>query len=165
MSALILADRWLGRLLRAVPILCISALFVILLGNVLSRYFEVWSIAWFNEIVEALFAWMVFVGAAALWRENEHFRIDFLECYLIADGSLRAARALKVFIALLSLAFLVTMAIKGYDLASRSRAVTPILSVPVAYVYAAIPISAAIMAVYSVVDIVRLVTRHQSKDT
>jgi len=163
-SALRAADQALGLVLRAIPVLCLAALFVILFGNVLSRYFAIWSIAWFDEIVEALFAWMVFVGAAALWRENEHFRIDFLEDLLVVTGAVRGARALRILIALLSLAFLVGMAWKGWDLAARSRAVTPILGVPVAYVYASIPISAAIMSVYSLVDVLRLVTARQSKD-
>lgn len=164
MKALRTADRVLGLVLRAIPILCLAALFVILFGNVLSRYFEVWSIAWFDEIVEALFAWMVFIGAAALWRENEHFRIDFLEGYLALAGAVRGAKALRLVIAVLSLVFLAFMAVKGYDLASRSRAVTPILSVPVAYVYAAIPIAAGIMAIYSIADILRLLTARQPKE-
>ena len=54
----------------------------------------------------------------------------------------------------LSMIFLAVMAVKGLDLTVRSRAVTPILSVPTAYVYAVIPVSAAIMLLYSVRDFV-----------
>ncbi len=150
MKALLALDRFVGVVLRAVPIACLAALFAILFGNVVSRYFQIWSIAWFDEIVEALFAVMVFVGAAALWREHEHFRVDWLETAL----ALKPRRALQVLTTLLSLAFLVLMAWKGYDLATRSRAVTPILSVPTAYIYATIPIAASIMALYSLRDLI-----------
>ncbi|MEM8662816.1 MAG: TRAP transporter small permease [Pseudomonadota bacterium] len=150
MSALKTIDRIIGMVLRAIPMACLAALFVILLGNVVSRYFQIWSIAWFDEIVEALFAVTVFVGAAALWREHEHFRVDWLEMAL----SLKPRRALAVLTTALSLAFLVLLAVKGYDLAARSRAVTPILGVPTAYIYATIPIAASIMALYSVRDLI-----------
>ncbi|MEM8852246.1 MAG: TRAP transporter small permease [Pseudomonadota bacterium] len=140
----------LGAVLRLIPMVCLVALFAILFGNVVSRTFQLASLAWFDEIVEALFAVMVFIGAAALWREHEHFRVDWLEAAL----SLRPRRALQVFTIALSLGFLCLMAVKGYDLASRSRAVTPILSVPTAYIYATIPVAAAIMAIYSLRDLV-----------
>lgn len=148
MEALKTIDRAAGWVLRAIPVACFVALFAILFGNVVSRYFQIWSIAWFDEIVEALFAYMVFIGAAALWRENEHFRIDWLE---IALGR-PYGPMLRLVSITLSVIFLAVMALKGLDLAMRSRAVTPILSVPTAYVYAVIPVSAAIMLVYSVRD-------------
>ncbi len=157
MTALARLDRTVGAVLRLVPMLCLVALFVILFGNVLSRYFQIWSIAWFDEIVEALFAWMVFIGAAALWREHDHFRIDWLETFLDAEtGGGRAAQGLRLILVLLSLAFLAVLAWKGLDLTLRSRAVTPILNVPVAVVYAAIPLSAVVMCLYSLRDLVVL---------
>ena len=148
MRALIAIDRVVGLILRAIPVACFVALFLILFGNVISRYFQIWSIAWFDEIVEALFAYMVFIGAAALWRENEHFRIDWLELALGRPYG----PMLRLVSITLSMVFLAVMAVKGLDLAMRSRAVTPILSVPTAYVYAVIPASAAIMLLYSVRD-------------
>ncbi|WP_162409603.1 TRAP transporter small permease [Acuticoccus sediminis] len=150
MRALAGLDRGVGFVLRAIPVACLVALFVILLGNVVSRTFQIWTTAWFDEIVEALFAIMVFVGAAALWRENEHFRVDWLEGIL----GPRSGSWLRIVTVLLSMVFLAVMAWKGYDLASRSRAVTPILGVPTGYIYAVIPISAALMLVYSVRDLI-----------
>lgn len=148
MGALIVLDRYVGKILRGIPILCLVALFAILFVNVISRYFQIWAFSWFDEIVEALFAYMVFLGAAALWRENEHFRIDWME---IALGR-PYGPMLRIVSVVLSMAFLAVMAVKGLDLTMRSRAATPILSVPTAYIYAVIPVSAAIMLVYSVRD-------------
>ncbi|UOM35642.1 TRAP transporter small permease [Acuticoccus sp. I52.16.1] len=150
MSALVRIDRVVGVVLRAIPVACLVALFFILFGNVVSRTFQIWTTAWFDEIVESLFAVMVFVGAAALWRENEHFRVDWLEGIL----GPRSGSLLRLVSIGLSMVFLFVMAWKGYDLASRSRAVTPILGVPTAYIYAVIPISAALMLVYSVRDLI-----------
>lgn len=143
-------DAAVGWVLRAIPITAFVALFAIILVNIVARYFQIASLAWFEEVVEALFAAMVFIGAAALWRENDHFRVDWLEVLL----GRRFGPWLRLLSVVLSLVFLVLMAVKGLDLAERSRAVTPILSIPTSYVYAVIPISAAIMLVYSVRDFV-----------
>lgn len=153
MKALHAIDAAVGRALRAIAMACLVALFVILFANVISRTFQISSLAWFDEIVEALFAYMVFVGAAALWRENEHFRVDWLEGVL----GRRYGPVLRMVSITLSIAFLAIMTDKGLDLTLRSRAVTPILAVPTAYVYAVIPVSAALMLIYSVRDLVMVV--------
>ena len=147
------ADRALGRLLRAVPIACLAALFALLLANVVARTFQLAGFAWFDEVVEGLFAWMVFAGAAALWRENDHFRVDWLERSV--PGGL--GRALRVLVALLSIAFLAAMTVYGWDLTVRSRALTPILGLPTALFYLAIPFSGLVMLIYSVRDLARAV--------
>ncbi|KXF75326.1 hypothetical protein ATN84_18835 [Paramesorhizobium deserti] len=145
-------DRMVGLLLRAIASSCLAALFVIVFANVVSRYFQLGSMAWFDEVVQALFAWMVFIGAAALWREKEHFRVDWLSAIL---GESRGGALLHVVVSLLSIGFLALMTWKGLDLTLRSRAVTPILNVPVAFLYVSIPIAGAVMTIYSLVDLCR----------
>lgn len=152
MKLLRLIDDVTGWLLRAVAGLCLATLFIILFANVLSRYFQIWSMAWFDEIVQALFAWMVFIGAAALWREKEHFSVDWLSAIL---GQGRKGTILHMAVGLVSMAFLALMTWKGLDLTLRSRAVTPILNLPVAFLYASIPIAGAVMTAYSLAELCR----------
>lgn len=145
-------DRLLGGALRWIAILGLVALFVLLFANVIVRTFQIASVAWFDEVVQWLFAWTVFAGAAALWREGEHFKVDILES-LLADG--RAARFVhKILIELLCLFFLVVMTWKGWELTMRNTALTPILQMPAMLPYAAMPVSGAIMCLYSLADIV-----------
>ncbi|PRD42423.1 hypothetical protein C5748_16720 [Phyllobacterium phragmitis] len=152
MKSLYLVDKIIGRLLRAIASFCLAALFVIVLANVVSRYFQIWPMAWFDEIVQALFAWMVFIGAAALWREKEHFCVDWLGAIL---GESRSGVLLHIVVNLLSTGFLALMTWKGLDLTLRSRAVTPILNLPVAFLYASIPIAGAVMTAYSLAELCR----------
>lgn len=148
-------DTLLGRLLRALPIACFAALFVLLFVNVVARTFQLAGFAWFDEVVQALFAWMVFSGAAALWRENGHFQVHWLP-EALPPG---AARLLHLLIALLGLCFLAAMTWYGAALTLKARAVTPILSLPTAWLYAAIPVSGAVMTGYSLARLFRLLTR------
>lgn len=143
-------DRFAGRAMRAVATFCLAALFTLIFVNVVARTFSFAGFAWFDEVVQGLFAWMVFIGAAALWRDAGHFRVDWLSQKL---GAGIAGSALTVFLALLSLGFLVAMTVYGADLTSRSRALTPILGLHTGLFYVVIPISGALMTVYSLRDL------------
>ncbi|MEM1076333.1 MAG: TRAP transporter small permease [Pseudomonadota bacterium] len=143
-------DRRIGQVLRAIPIACLAALFALLFVNVVARTFQLAGFAWFDEVVQGLFAWMVFVGAAALWRERDHFQVNWLMDALPPAP----ARSLQVLISVLSLTFLAAMTWYGLTLTLRARALTPILGLQTAYFYAAIPISGATMFAYSFSDLI-----------
>ena len=144
-------DTCTGAALEFASMACLVALFALLLLNVFSRSMQLWSFAWLDEVVQGLFAWMVFTGAAALWRRNDHFRVDWLEVALAG----RWRHGLRVLTIALSLVFLVFMTWKGWDLTQRSRALTPILDLPTAWFYAAIPLAGALMIAYSLRDLLR----------
>lgn len=144
-----------GSCLRAVPIACLAVLFVLLFVNVIARTFQLAGFAWFDEIVQGLFAWMVFAGAAALWRDQQHFQVLWLPDSLPPAAS----RGLRVVITLLGLCFLAAMTWYGATLTLKARAVTPILSLPTSLFYAAIPISGAVMIAYSLRDLFKLLSQ------
>lgn len=77
-SVLTNLESGLGAVLRLIPIICLVGLGTLLTANVAGRFSGAFSMPWFDEAVSALFAWMVFIGAAALWREREHFAIDLV---------------------------------------------------------------------------------------
>ena len=145
-----------GVTLRLIPMMCLVGLFVILGGNVISRYYQIWSIAWFDEIVEGLFAWMVFIGAAALWREHNHFRITWLDTKL--RGEL-LPRLHTSFVSVISIAFFAVLTWKGWLLTTGSGTLSPILGVPTALFYVSIPISGTVMLIYSLVDLLKIFQR------
>lgn len=152
-DAIELIDRTLATSMRGLAMLCLVALLVILAGNVIARDFQLYATAWLDEVVELLFAWMVFIGAAALWREGEHFRIDALERALPAPAS----QLLRMVIALISLFFLLVMTWQGWQLTMKSTALTPILQLPVRLSYSCIPIAGFIMSAYTVVQLSRII--------
>ena len=149
------ADHYFGQVLRAVPIACLAALFVLIFINVIARTFQLAGFAWFDEVIKGLFAWMVFIGAAALWRERDHFQVLWLPETLPP----RASKLLQIFVALLGLCFVGVMTWYGASLAMKAKAETPILAMPTSLFYAAIPISGAVMIVYSLADLFRLLRR------
>jgi len=155
---LVSLDQATGRVLRFVPLVCLVALFAILAVNVVSRLFALFSLAWLDEIVQLLFAWMVFVGAAALWREREHMALEGFTSML--GGT--ADRSVRVLIALLGLAFAIALAWQGLNLTLRAHSLTPILELPKWWLYVCIPLSGAAMAAYAVRDLILLFAQRKA---
>ena len=161
-GALAMIDRIAGLMLRGVTLFCFLALLAILSLNVLSRYAGLWSLSWLDEVVVALFAWMVFIGAAALWREREHFMIELLPAVCTSATVLAL---LRVIVALLGLAFAVALLWYGSLFVGRVAVRTPILGLPQAWSYACMPIAGAVMTVYALRDVVEaLVTLVRGDD-
>lgn len=150
-------DHLMGCALRWISIFCLAGILVLIFVNVVARTFQLAGFAWFDEVVQGLFAWMVFVGAAALWREHDHFQVLWLPEALPP----RAARILRAIVAALGLCFLIAMTWYGASLTLRARALTPILDLPTSLFYAAIPISGAVMIVYTLADLFRLLSHKE----
>lgn len=156
MNILNSVDRVLGLVLRTIAIACLVILMFILGGNVIARFTNWFSLGWYDEIIQLSFAWMVFFGAAELWRENQHFRIDWL-FYTLPRTKRRAH---TFFVALVNILFFSFLLFEGTSLAQKSAASTPVLGLPVALLYACVPISAAIMLIYAITDLFRHSPRH-----
>ncbi|MBI3121127.1 MAG: TRAP transporter small permease [candidate division NC10 bacterium] len=137
------AERRLAAALRWGSILCLVALLFLLAGGVLVRFVPVVSMGWADEIVELSFAWMVFLGTAALWRSHEHIAIDFIPQAL---GGTPAGRALEVLLGLLALGFLAVFTWEGWLLTVQAVGNrTPILELPKPLWYVALPVSGVVM--------------------
>jgi TRAP-type C4-dicarboxylate transport system permease small subunit len=121
-------------------------------GNVFFRFVPIYSMGWYDEIVELLFAWLVFIGAAALWRENTHFRVEWL--YAKFENRF-AGYIIGLLIESLSLFFLVIMTLQGLRITLLANDWTPILKFPKRLQYVDIPIAGSLMIIYSLRNIIK----------
>ena len=141
-------DRAAESVLRSISIVCMFVLVVLVCALVLIRFFPIMSLGWADEIVELAFAWMVFMGTAAVWRSNEHITIDFIPQALAGT---RGGRVLEVVVSLLILGFLVVFTWQGWLFTMQARGNTsPMLTMPRPLWYAAIPVSGLVMIGYTV---------------
>ena len=143
------ADRIVGLVCKWGVIGCLLGLFFLLLIAVIVRLVPVISISGYDEIVEWLFAWLTFLGALALWREGSLYRVN-----LIADA---AAAPLRRAIGMLSQALMLlvalVMTVKGYEFLRDAGETTPFLGMDKGYWYVVVPLTGAIMAIYSTVGL------------
>jgi TRAP-type C4-dicarboxylate transport system permease small subunit len=119
--------------------------------NVLVRLFPLVSSGWTDELIELAFAWMIFMGSAALARERLHFRADMI---LLALRGTRAGRTLDLALKIAGLAFFGIFTLLSWDLAVAATNTTPALDLPRIFWYGVMPVSGAIMLAYAVRDLV-----------
>ena len=101
------------------------------------------SFAWADEIIELLFAWMVFLGTAIAWRSREHIVVDLIP-QLVAGT--RAARGFEIVAAALCLVFLAIFTWQGALFTIQAWGNTsPMLTLPRPLWYAPMPIAGVMM--------------------
>jgi TRAP-type C4-dicarboxylate transport system permease small subunit len=130
----------------AVGLLCL--LFVLMSLNVILRFYPVFSIGWFDEIVELSFAWMVFATAAILWRGRKHPKIDFLE--ILLKGT-RCQPVLLAVVEAINILFLSIFTYYGFMLVMTAAATSPIFKIPRKVFYVAMPTAGVYMTILSVI--------------
>jgi TRAP-type C4-dicarboxylate transport system permease small subunit len=146
MNILKLIDLIILNTLKAVTIACFVILTVLVSANVLVRFFPVASLHWFDEIIELVVAALIFYGSAALWITREHFGVgDWIGKRLAP----RLRQAYHVVIELLALVFVAVFFYYSYALANSAEDVTNAFAIPKWILYSCLPISAAIMIIYS----------------
>lgn len=152
MSLLKKLDHFMDLFLRIVCVTFLLVLFLLLSLNVFFRYVPIYSIGWFDEIVELSFASLSFFGAAFLWRRGEHSRIDFISEKFMGT---KVEIIIELIISIIGLIFVYFMVRYSLVLISKTTAWSAIFKIPRKVFYAGIPISGIIMAIYSIRDIVK----------
>jgi TRAP-type C4-dicarboxylate transport system permease small subunit len=146
-------DRFVLALLKAFTILCFVLLTVLISANVFVRFFPVVSLHWFDEIVEMLYAYLIFYGAAALWITREHFSLgDWIGATI-----LKKSRTRYLYRAVLEVLVLIFASIFFYyslRLTTLARDVTNVFAIPKSILYSCMPVASAIMIIYSIRNIV-----------
>ncbi len=143
-------DRVVGIALRGGSSFCISSLWIIVTAIVLFRFLPIFPMGWTDEIVELLFAWMVFTGAAELCRQKKHFIVDLIPNMIAGT---RTGRVLGIVVQLLALAFLLVLTYEGLLLAIQATDRSPVFEYPKTLWYMSIPISGIIMVGYTIRDL------------
>jgi TRAP-type C4-dicarboxylate transport system permease small subunit len=144
--------RWLDRGVEALCILLLAAISVDLLLGIFSRYVLQSTFVWYDEVARACFMWLVFLGAAVAMRRGAHFGLHmFVEMF--PPRMKRAALALTPLTALVFCGALMWL---GWDLMRHGATqTTAVMGMPVSWIYAAMPVGAALMAWYSVLALIK----------
>lgn len=150
-------DKAIYIVLKTVVLISLTALFIILVFNVFFRFvpllsaFSNFSMGWFDEIVELLFAWMVFSAAALLSRSNQHFRVDLIQMKL---GECKWCSALEFLIDASSTFFLLIFIYYSWQLTVGAVQTSPVLMLQKKWFYLCMPFNFSIMLLYTVKNLI-----------
>ncbi len=147
------SERALDAVIRPAVFAAMAALIGVITLQIVSRVFFT-AVGWTEEVARFLLVWITFLAATLAFRRGRHIAVTF-----VVDALPSLPRRLVRIAALLVAAgFLVALIVIGHDyMLAQSFQKSASLRLSMTWVYAVIPLSAAIMAWYALVDIVALV--------
>ncbi len=146
-------DKVILNVLKVITITCFFFLTILVSANVFVRFVPVASLHWFDEIVEMLYAYLVFYGSAALWITKEHFSVgDWIGVRIIKNDAGRSVY--RIIVELMVLVFVVIFFYYSYQLTHLAQDVTNAFAIPKSVLYSCLPVSGALMIIYSIRNIV-----------
>jgi len=151
MNLMAMIDRVILKALKVLTIVSFIFLTILITANVIVRLFPVVSLHWFDEIIELLYAYLVFYGAAALWILRGHISVgDWIEKSI---GNPRLRHLYRMFIEFLVLAFAAVFFYYSLRLTILALDVTNVFAIPKRVLYSCMPVAGALMVIYSLRNI------------
>lgn len=107
-------------------------------AQVIFRFVIKQPLSWTEELAVYCLVWLTFLGAAYAMSLKAHIGVEFFTDLF----PLKLRQMLFVVATVASISFYLIMIIQGYDLVRQSLTqLTPVLRLPMGYVYSVIPIS------------------------
>ncbi|MFQ3787268.1 TRAP transporter small permease [Halomonas sp. A29] len=148
-------ERALDAVIQPIVFLGMAALIGVITLQIVSRVFFT-AVGWTEEVARFLLVWISFLGATLAFQRGRHIAVTF-----VVDALPRRLTQLaRIAAVLVALGFMVALIVIGYrymQVQSFQRSAS--LRLSMTYVYAVIPISAAIMAWYALVDVIELIVK------
>ncbi|WP_110668018.1 TRAP transporter small permease [Salinicola halophilus] len=143
---------WLKLTLEiALGILVLGVVFCVT-ANVFGRYVLNYSYTWAEELSRVLFIWLVLLGAGVGSLDNEHVAVTYFRD--------KAPAGLRKALALLAIAIIYVVCIcvlLGFnELIGGYMSATPMLGIPHAFLYSAMPVMAILTLIANSVALVSL---------
>jgi TRAP-type C4-dicarboxylate transport system permease small subunit len=149
----------IGILLEDISTQILLSFIVLLVFLAAASRFSGYPINWSVDIAQALFVWVIFIGANQAWRKSRHIGIDML-FNLLSPG---LQKTLSVIIYTLISVFLITIIINGvYITVVNSGRILNDIPISYSFVTLAVPAGALLMLITTIEKITRLFPRKQA---
>ena len=138
-------DRWVVHVETVSAIGLVLAIVVTVFVQVIMRYVFARPNPWTEELSRFGFIWLSLIGSSLAIKRGAHFLFESAVNRLPAG----VRRAVALGVTILLAAMLLGILIVGIELAANARHQrSPALDLPMVYVYAALPLSAALMLLH-----------------
>lgn len=156
--------RWFAKIIAQIcsyiEMFFLSIMTIMVFSLVVSRYCFSYSFAWVEALTRYLMVWMALLGAAALFRKNDHIRMDLI--YKKLPESLRII--LDLLFNLSQMAFLVMLCRTGLQYADFvSFMISPTLGISMRWPTLIIPISSILMIFFILYNVIDTILRMAGK--
>ena len=113
---------------------------------------EWFKLSWSDEIIEWLMSSLIFIAAASLWRQHDHFRIEAVADMLAGTTF---GMIFTFIIEIFAAAFIAAFAYYSFNLTMSVGRHSQILAWPMTWWYAPMPVAGTIMVVYSIRNLIQ----------
>ncbi|SDM97087.1 TRAP transporter small permease [Vreelandella arcis] len=145
-------EHGLDAIIQPVVFVSMAALIGVITLQIVSRVLFT-AVGWTEEVARFLLVWITFLAGTLAFQRGRHIAVTFAVDAL--PGRLR--QAARITALLIVLAFMIALIFIGYRyMQVQSFQKSASLRLSMTYVYAVMPICAAIIAWYSLVDIIEL---------
>ncbi len=147
-----LTERFIDAIIQRAAFLALAGMIAVITLQIVSRVFFT-AVSWSEELARFLLVWASFLGAAMAWQRSRHIAVGFVVDWL--PGRLRLlVKALAIMVSAVFFAVIIYFGIRFMQM--QSFQVSASLRIPIRYVFAVIPATAAVMCYYSLLDLVEL---------
>lgn len=143
------------RLIRKFSLGLLSMLVVVVFLNVIMRYVFSESLIWANELSRFLMVWFALLMTSVLVNQDDHLNVDMLYDRFSREMKYRIQVGMTMLYTVLGLVW-VNFGLQ-YVLEAGIRATAPALGFQMFWVYSIVPISGALVSLFSIGRLVRLV--------
>lgn len=146
--------RFLQNIEEFVSSTLLGVMTVVIIVQVIFRYFISYSLAWPEELGRYLFVASVYIGSSYVEQHDKHLAITILR----TNGGAFLRKWLPMVVRCVNIAFSGLMALWGVQMVVfmyKTNQLAPAIEVPMYIVYASIPLGMAGMAVRSAINLVR----------
>ncbi len=153
--------RWLaGHLEEILTALLLGAMLGSIGVSVFCRYVLKSPLSWTEEVVLLCMVWTCFLGASIATKRREHIVIDIV----LALVPRRLAKAMEAASVLTIIGILGVVLWQGIRLLEVTQYVTTTaLGIPTMYMYAAVPVSALLMLIHNLRNLVAMARREDGR--
>lgn len=144
----------ISRLLQAICVMLLIALFFLLLIQVLARFAKIPFMSWTDEIIQLFLGWFTFIGGAFLVYKKEHICISILT----ENTSGLTKKIIEIFITFLIMVAGAFLVYGGSGLVTQMMGkMSPVLTLPQPIWYLSAPVSGFLIIFFSIANLTQLI--------
>ncbi len=149
----------LTTVVERICVLMTIAMVLIVFVQVIARYLFRHSLTWSEELARYILVWITFLGSTLALRHGTHIGVDIL--FQVIPTKFH--KILMTLNCILIGLFLTVLLAKGAALAITTMSQpSPALKVPIGLVYSVVPISASIMLLFLIYEILKRMASQES---
>lgn len=153
-------SEFLGKIIELLLYILMILLVCLTFLQVFCRFVIRLPVSWSQEVVKLCFVWIIFLGAAIAVRENTHLCMDIFTAHL-PSAAQKVTKACVFVLSLICVSFMFCGGVEFCIQCASKRMMT--LPLPANILYAAMPVSAALMLWYFIEKVWRYCTKRKEK--